>query len=128
MHRALERQLDAFNVDLDSEAGWVRFALRDPVNVDFREIADTLDSASYELFGMEIVVQATHTVEKGEPIAVFSPTGQKLAISKATPWTGKRLIRGMISDWELVPKLTWLPPLPPPKVAGDVDEASNAGR
>ena len=46
--------MGALNVDLDSEAGWVRFSLYDAQQLDFAQLEDIFDSASYQLHDIEV--------------------------------------------------------------------------
>ena len=41
--------MDAYDIDIDTEAGWVRFSLYGSGEIDFHRIANALDSAGYEL-------------------------------------------------------------------------------
>lgn len=75
---ALGRQLAAHEIDLDSEAGWVTFALFGDEPLDFGKIADVLESANYLLHTIEFTADGT-VVGEGE--FELSRTGQRVAIA-----------------------------------------------
>jgi len=106
----LQRQLGASHVDLDSEAGWVRFSLPEPVAVDFGQVADVLDSASYELHGIEIELTGTVVEESGSLWLVVDQTEQRLLLDARPPATVTRKIRSTVLDWQTdSPRLSPIP-------------------
>ena len=80
MQKALERQLDAYDIDIDTEEGWVRFSLYGSGEINFHQIADVLDSAGYELTA--IAMKASGKIVRDAQAAwlVLTPTGQRIPL------------------------------------------------
>ena len=79
--------MGAHEIDLDTEAGWVRFALFDPEPIDFGRIADVLESANYELHTIEVEMDGTANGR----LFVLDRSGQQLALARELPAARGRL-------------------------------------
>ena len=103
--------MGAYSVDLDSEAGWVRFALGQAKEFNFHQLQDTFKSANYELFSIEVVVVAEHRRVYGKDSVVLGGSGQEFPFSGAEPWTGSRRIHALAEGWrQFEPRLVWTAP------------------
>lgn len=111
MHRALERQFGASNVDIDSIAGWVRFTLPQAQKFDFNQMFNTFDGANYKIYTIEVVVKAKYEASSSGPSVVLAGTGQTFPFEGAKQWSGTQRIHAMAVGWkQFAPKLVWIKP------------------
>ncbi|MEM7164732.1 MAG: hypothetical protein AAF581_04670 [Planctomycetota bacterium] len=85
--KALERQLGAQKIELDTRDAWAHFDIHQ--NIDLEKVADAAYDASYTLSILDFSVKGR--VEKKDDFSehVIAPHGQRLA------WTGKGPERDM---------------------------------
>lgn len=105
--------MGASQVDIDTEAGWVTFALPDPVVLDFHQVADALDSAGYELHSITIAVAGV--VQSGVDGAwlLIPSTEQRIPLEEPFA-TGKARIRATVTQLDSSdPRLRVIDAIPP---------------
>ena len=92
--------MDASNVDMDTEAGWVRFSLQDPVQLDLLAVADVLESASYELLTIQIELSGEVVEDSGKRWLVVDQTGQRIPIDAKSATADARVVRAVVVGWK----------------------------
>lgn len=107
----MERQFGASNVEIDSIEGWVRFAVPRSQDFDFNHMRDVFEGANYELFTVELVVNAKLQSGGGSATVVVEGSGQEFPFEGAEAWTGIQRIHAMVVGWrQFQPKLVWVKP------------------
>lgn len=92
----MQRQLGAHEIDIDAEAGWANFTLFEPRELDWAAIADTLDSANYEMHTLEIEV-AGNVVRDGETLTLeLDRSTQRLRLRGEAPVGQQSALRGTL--------------------------------
>ena len=92
--------MGASNFDIDTEQGWVRFSLHEPAIVDFKQVADILQSASYELRTIEITLEGEVLNEPGGTWLVVGKTGQRFPVDANPTSPEARKIRALVLGWD----------------------------
>ncbi len=103
MQQALERQFGASHVDLNTESGWAHFALLKPTALDFSHLIEVMESASYELSGVELEVSAKVEHEGNSFWLVMPETGQRIRLQtdkQLGDTQGLQRLRGKVLDWQ----------------------------
>ena len=84
----MKRQVGAHALDIDTMAGKAKFSLLKSQLLDFSTIADSFDSAGYDLQRLEALVEARVVHEDGKAYAVLMPTGQRILLGNKSPILG----------------------------------------
>ena len=93
--------MGAANVDMDTEAGWARFALREPAEIDFAAVAEVMDSASYTLRAIRFEAEGRVVRDSGRPAALVLPgTDQRIELVGQVPAAGAAVVRGLVLGWD----------------------------
>ena len=99
--------MGASNVDMDTEAGWVKFTLSAPQQLDFARLADVMDSASYKLTGMAVECSGRVLSESGQSYFVVDQSSQRFAVDAASAGIPAGAVRMTVVEWATgSPKIT----------------------
>lgn len=90
--------MGASHVEMHTEAGWVRFVLPEDRPLDFHAVADTLDSASYELHDVRAWLRGHVRHDRDGAAVLVLPSGQRLRLTGATPKPGPARVAGEV-EW-----------------------------
>lgn len=89
----------------------MRFAIPRSQDFDFNHMRDVFEGANYELFTVELVVNAKLQSGGGSATVVVEGSGQEFPFEGAEAWTGIQRIHAMVVGWrQFQPKLVWVKP------------------
>jgi len=100
LDQALQRQLGAYDIDIDTEAGWTRFALYGEAELDFMAVGKTLCDANYELRTIEVETTGEVVHGDGGATLVVSATGQRIPLHGEPAPSSAGPIRGTVIGWD----------------------------
>lgn len=91
--------MGAHDIDIDTEAGWARFAVHGTPQLDFVAVADTLCDANYKLQSIEIETHGEIVHRDGTAWLVLPTTGQSISIDGLPAPSEPGPVHGMVTGW-----------------------------
>ena len=102
MKLTLERQFGAFDFDIDTEQGWVKFRTYEAKPLDPVGLAHVMERASYVLRGIQVTVDGEVVQVAGKTQFKVAGTDQSLPLrfDPPNPVTGPVRVRADIDGWK----------------------------
>ncbi len=89
----------------------MRFAIPRSQDFDFNHMYDVFEGANYELYTIELVVNAKHSSGGGSASIVVEGSGQEFPFEGAEAWTGTQRVHATVVGWrQFQTKLVWVEP------------------
>jgi hypothetical protein len=106
LEKALRRQLDADTVELDTRASFARYSYAEPREIDYGEIGDAAESASYTVAVVDLRIRGEVETERCErcdadvSVLVAEGTGQRLELDGEPPAGGGAVVEGRVLGFD----------------------------
>ena len=101
----MTRQLDAQYIDIDTDGGYVKFAIMDPVPIEFGKVEQAAEDAAYTLSVFELQLRGhtqpldCGTCEAGGLAFEVLGTGQLFELVGEVPTDRNLLIKANVTGW-----------------------------